>query len=93
MYGKFVIGVYSCSLAMDLEWNTRVGGSGHVMTYIIGSGKTFNFVLVHPDDTDPSTWGQKDNISDMKNHFKGWDPVYVYSESYLYSPNANIHNL
>ncbi|QKX60295.1 uncharacterized protein TRUGW13939_07438 [Talaromyces rugulosus] len=55
--------------------NVWVGDAGHVMTYTIGSGKTFNFVLAHPDDTDPSTWGQKDNISDMKNHFVGWDPV------------------
>jgi hypothetical protein len=63
------------------------------MTYTIGSGKTFNFVLAHPDDTDPSTWGQKDNISDMKNHFVGWDPVYVYLELYLCCLNAPIYIL
>lgn len=63
------------------------------MTYTIGSGKTFNFVLAHPDDTDPSTWAQKDNIRDMKDHFDGWDPVYVYYEPYLSFFNAHVHRL
>lgn len=75
MYGKFIIVVCSCFSGNGLKSKTRVGDAGHVMTYTIGSGKTFNFVLAHPDATDPSTWGQKDNISDMKNHFVGWDPV------------------
>ncbi|CRG87053.1 salicylate hydroxylase [Talaromyces islandicus] len=55
--------------------NVWVGDAGHAMTYTIGSGKTFNFVLAHPDTTDPSTWDQRDNIGDMKSRFAGWDPV------------------
>jgi len=46
----------------------------HVMSYTIAAGKSFNIVLSHPDHTDPSTWDQRVAITDMKSHFKGWDP-------------------
>jgi salicylate hydroxylase len=43
------------------------------MTYTIASGKSFNMVLSHPEDTDPSTWSQETAVDDMKHHFAGWD--------------------
>jgi hypothetical protein len=47
------------------------------MTYTVGAGKSFNMVLSHPDDTDPSTWDQTTALSDMKREFQGWDTRYV----------------
>ncbi|KAJ5673977.1 hypothetical protein N7462_009416 [Penicillium macrosclerotiorum] len=53
--------------------NIWIGDQRHVMTYTIGAGKSFNMVLSHPDDTDPSTWDQTTALSDMKRQFSGWD--------------------
>ena len=50
-----------------------IGDMRHVMTYTIAAGKSFNMVLSHPDRSDSSTWNQKTALSDMRNHFKGWD--------------------
>jgi len=51
----------------------RIGDMRHVMTYTIAAGKSFNMVLSHPEESDPSTWRQETAVSDMKQHFKGWD--------------------
>lgn len=56
----------------------RIGDQRHVMTYTIGAGKSFNMVLSHPDNTDPSTWDQTTAVSDMKREFQGWDPRCEY---------------
>jgi salicylate hydroxylase len=44
------------------------------MTYSIAGGKSFNMVLSHPEESDPSTWKQEKAIEGMKQHFQGWDP-------------------
>jgi len=44
------------------------------MTYSIAGGKSFNMVLSHPSDTDPSTWCQDTVLDEMKQHFSDWDP-------------------
>ena len=44
------------------------------MTYMIAGGETFNMVLCHQDDSDPSTWDDKDLLSDLRECYKGWDP-------------------
>lgn len=46
------------------------------MTYTIGAGKSFNMVLSHPDDSDPSTWDQQNTLSEMRCEFQGWDSRY-----------------
>ncbi|KAJ5811045.1 Monooxygenase FAD-binding [Penicillium robsamsonii] len=53
--------------------NIWIGDQRHVMTYTIGAGKSFNMVLSHPDDSDPSTWDQVNTLSDMRREFQGWD--------------------
>ncbi|GAB1215855.1 hypothetical protein ATERTT37_005053 [Aspergillus terreus] len=65
----------------DMAWllekpalNIWIGDKRHVMTYTIGAGKSFNMVLSHPDDTDPSTWNQLTALHDMRAEFTGWDP-------------------
>jgi len=45
----------------------------HVMTYTISGGKTFNMVLSHPEDTEPTTWRQETAVVDMEQQFKDWD--------------------
>ncbi|KGO40051.1 Monooxygenase, FAD-binding [Penicillium expansum] len=64
----------------ELSWllekpalNIWVGDQRHVMTYTIGAGKSFNMVLSHPDDSDPSTWDQQNTLGDMRREFQGWD--------------------
>lgn len=49
----------------------------HVMSYTIAGGRSFNMVLSHPDRRDPVSWNQQPPekiLSDMRAHFKGWDP-------------------
>jgi salicylate hydroxylase len=48
------------------------------MTYTIGAGKSFNMVLSHPDDSDPSTWDPATAIADMRREFVGWDNRYEH---------------
>lgn len=55
------------------------------MTYTIGAGKSFNMVLSHPDDTDPSTWNQLTALHDMRAEFTGWDPRLVDSSHLQYA--------
>jgi salicylate hydroxylase len=50
-----------------------LGDMRHVMSYTIAGGKSFNMVLSHPDSSDPTTWNQETALSDMQEHFKGWD--------------------
>ncbi|KAF2440456.1 salicylate hydroxylase [Karstenula rhodostoma CBS 690.94] len=57
--------------------NLWVGEGRHVMAYSIAGGKSFNMVLSHPEDSDPSTWNQNSVLEDMKRHFEGWDPCLV----------------
>lgn len=47
------------------------------MTYTIASGKSFNMVLSHVDNTDPATWHSADLLGDMRRCFQEWDPKYV----------------
>ncbi|TKA79705.1 hypothetical protein B0A49_01461 [Cryomyces minteri] len=65
----------------DLSWlvekpgiNLWIGDMRHVMTYTIAAGKSFNMVLSHPEDSDPSTWEQETAVNDMQQQFSGWDP-------------------
>ena len=44
------------------------------MSYSISAGKSFNMVLSHPDDSDPTGWNQENALKDMRKHFQGWDP-------------------
>ncbi|KAJ5095289.1 hypothetical protein N7532_007580 [Penicillium argentinense] len=53
--------------------NDRIGDQRHVMTYTINSGKSFNMVLSHPDNTDPASWDQTTALRDMRREFQGWD--------------------
>jgi salicylate hydroxylase len=71
----------------DIAWlvekpsqNLWVGDMRHVMSYTIAGGKSFNMVLSHPETSDPSTWKQETALADMKQHFEGWDPRYVFRE-------------
>ncbi|KAJ6030199.1 Monooxygenase FAD-binding [Penicillium canescens] len=55
----------SLNLWLDsVDFLVRVGDQRHVMTYIIGAGKSFNMALSHPDHSDPSTWDQATALAD-----------------------------
>jgi salicylate hydroxylase len=53
----------------------RLGDKRHVMTYVIGAGKTFNMVLSHPDDGSGWDTTEEETIANMRKEFEGWDPV------------------
>ena len=58
--------------------NVWLGPRRHVITYMIASGKTLNFVLGHVEDSPPSEWGDADQVrSEMLEQYKGWDPKIV----------------
>ena len=68
----------------DVSWllekpglNIWIGDMRHVMTYTIAAGQSFNMVLSHPENTDPSTWKPATALEDMRKHFEGWDSTYV----------------
>lgn len=46
------------------------------MTYTIASGRSFNMVLSHRNQSDPATWNKSTALEDMRNEFSGWDPRY-----------------
>lgn len=80
---------YELYLKVPTDCSVRIGDGRHVMTYTIGAGKTFNMVLSHPDDSEPSTWDQATVLSDMKREFQGWDcrygsPVLLLVKSILF---------
>ncbi|KAL3446128.1 hypothetical protein BJX65DRAFT_319028 [Aspergillus insuetus] len=54
--------------------NIWIGDKRHVMTYTIGTGKSFNMVLSHWDPRDPATWDQSTALEEMRREFTGWDP-------------------
>ena len=54
--------------------NLWIGPGGHVMTYSIASGKSFNMVLNKADDTHPSTWNHESAVEDMRRDYSGWGP-------------------
>ncbi|KAL3475747.1 hypothetical protein BJX99DRAFT_229213 [Aspergillus californicus] len=57
--------------------NIWIGEDRHVMTYTIAAGQSFNMVLSHRDESDPSQWGdlsQDRILQDMTAEFAGWDP-------------------
>ncbi|KAJ5118241.1 hypothetical protein N7526_009878 [Penicillium atrosanguineum] len=60
------------------SFNLWLGDKRHVMTYVIGAGKTFNMVLSHPDDGSGWDTTEEETIANMRKEFEGWDPVYVY---------------
>ena len=58
--------------------NVWLGPKRHVITYMIASGKTLNYVLGHVEKDPPSQWGDADQIrSEMLDQYKGWDPKIV----------------
>jgi salicylate hydroxylase len=57
-----------------LSYCFRIGDKRHVMTYTIGTGKSFNMVLSHWDPRDPATWDQSTALEDMRREFIDWDP-------------------
>jgi hypothetical protein len=74
IYGWFVL---SLNYEDSVDFLVRIGDQRHVMTYIIGAGKSFNMVLSHPDHSDPSTWDQATALADMRREFQGWDGRYA----------------
>jgi len=59
------------------------------MTYTIAGGEVFNMVLTHPEDKDPSTWNQRDLLSEMKSTYEGWDRTYVSNLNQLRHDDAD----
>lgn len=59
--------------------NLWIGEGRHVMTYTIASGKSFNMVLSHRDDSDPTTWptDPDERLAQMRSYYADWDPRLV----------------
>ncbi|KAF2140958.1 uncharacterized protein K452DRAFT_359381 [Aplosporella prunicola CBS 121167] len=54
--------------------NCWIGERQHAMTYVIAGGSTFNVVLSHSEESDPSSWEQETAIEDANRRFADWDP-------------------
>ncbi|KAJ5110554.1 hypothetical protein N7532_001089 [Penicillium argentinense] len=59
------------------SFNLWLGDNKHVMTYIIGAGKSFNMVFNCADPSDPAEWSQDmyTLLDSIRREFRGWDPV------------------
>ncbi|KAH9906352.1 FAD binding domain-containing protein [Xylariomycetidae sp. FL2044] len=55
--------------------NFWVGPQSHVVGYSVRSGKEFNLVLLCPDDLPEGSMRANANIEEMRELFRGWDPV------------------
>ena len=51
------------------------GPYSHVVAYSIRAGKTFNLVLICPDDLPDNVSRAEGNVEEMKKLFAGWDPM------------------
>lgn len=90
--------VWSTDCKIVINFPVRIGDQRHVMTYTIGAGKSFNMVLSHPDNSDPSTWDQVTALSDMRREFQGWDerydpmgPLYASHPTYAFIQTRKNH--
>ncbi|KAE8452645.1 hypothetical protein EG329_013904 [Mollisiaceae sp. DMI_Dod_QoI] len=57
--------------------NLWIGPHGHVMTYTIVNGSSFNMVLDRAETTNPCSIKLESNIEDMRRKFADWDPKLV----------------
>lgn len=73
IYGWFVL---CLNYEDSVDFLVRIGEQRHVMTYVIGAGKSFNMVLSHADHSDPSTWDQATPLA-VRREFQGWDGRYA----------------
>lgn len=78
-FGEHILHLWHLRLLTDEIRLSRVGDNRHVMTYIIGSGRSFNMVLNYADHSNPADWSEDKEtlLKDMRKEFEGWDPVYV----------------
>jgi hypothetical protein len=54
-----------------------MGPDKHTVFYPVKSGTQFNMVLLRPDNLPTNARVVKGDIEEMRDTFKGWDPVYV----------------
>nr|OQO18572.1 hypothetical protein B0A51_15560 [Rachicladosporium sp. CCFEE 5018] len=55
--------------------NFWAGPGAHVVAYSLRGGEMFNIVLLQPDDLPEGVARQAGSASEMRELFKGWDPV------------------
>jgi salicylate hydroxylase len=63
------------ALLENKDLDLWLGEGRHVMTYRISGGETFNLVLSHPDNSDPSTWStdRQAILDEIRGNYEGWD--------------------
>lgn len=52
-----------------------IGPGAHAVGYSIAAGRVYNLVLLVPDDLPPGVRRQTGSVAEMKELFKGWDPI------------------
>lgn len=58
--------------------NIWIGPNMHAVGYSICAGRTYNMVLLVPDDLPQHIVRQTANVEEMRILFEGWDPMYVF---------------
>ena len=58
--------------------NIWIGPNMHAVGYSICAGRTYNLVLLVPDDLPKHLARQTANVDEMRMLFQGWDPIYVF---------------
>uniref|UniRef100_A0A060T0J4 ARAD1C08558p n=1 Tax=Blastobotrys adeninivorans TaxID=409370 RepID=A0A060T0J4_BLAAD len=64
-------------LMTDINCNCWMGYRRHIMAYPIRNGELYNIVMSHPGRATVGKWSEPGNVDEMRNHYKGWDPVVV----------------
>ncbi|KIW10078.1 hypothetical protein PV08_11038 [Exophiala spinifera] len=52
-----------------------IGPGAHAVGYSLKAGKAYNIVLLVPDDLPPGIARQPGSVEEMRELFKGWDPI------------------
>ncbi|CAK3929533.1 related to salicylate hydroxylase [Lecanosticta acicola] len=67
----------TASLLRSPNLNLWVGEDGHVMSYPISGGNSFNVVVNRYDPSDPASWNRSDALEEMKTIISDWDAVLI----------------
>lgn len=62
-------------LMTDVNANNWIGPNRHIMAYPMKDGQCYNIVMVHPGEAPVGKWNLPGNLDEMREHYKGFDPV------------------
>lgn len=63
------------TLIQNPEVHFWIGPGAHAVGYSLCAGNMYNIVLLVPDNLPPGVSRQAGSVEEMRDHFRGWDPM------------------